>query len=275
MIRITALMDNDGSERRTLINEHGLSYLVEGEGHRILFDCGGTANAITNARNLGRSLKDLDAVVLSHAHYDHAAGYRYLLEAGLGSKVLYTGPDFWEPKYGAHGMRFTDLSAGFDEGFLTEHGITQRVTQGLNPLGGGVYLVSGFPRIHSFETIPARFVRRTEAGFVPDDFHDEQCLVLDRDNQLYVFVGCSHPGILNILTHVHNLLQKPIAAVFGGTHLMEADEERIAKTLAVMQELGLETVGLGHCSGSLAEEAAEKAGISTCHLSCGSVLFLQ
>lgn len=275
MIRVTALMDNEGSERKTLIPEHGLSYLLEGDGFRILFDCGGTATTLANARNLGRSLENLDAVVLSHAHYDHAAGYRYLIEAGLGSKVLYTGPDFWQKKFADNGVRYTDLSAGFDEAFLARHGITQRITDGLTSIAPGVYLVSGFPRSHTFETIPQRFVRQTEDGFVHDDFHDEQCLVLERNDQLYVFVGCSHPGILNILTQVHCLLQKPIAAVFGGTHLMEADEARIDKTLAIMQALGLATVGLSHCSGSCAEEMAAKAGIATCHLSCGSVLFLD
>lgn len=275
MVRVTALMDNEGSERKTLIAEHGLSYLIEAEGFRILFDCGGTAYTLHNARNMGLSLQNLDAVALSHAHYDHAAGYPYLIEAGLGSPVLYTGPDFWEKKFADNGVRFTDLSAGFDRAFLKEHGISHRVTDSLTPIASGMYLISGFPRVHPFETIPKRFVRQTAAGFVPDNFHDEQCLVLERGGKLYVFVGCSHPGILNILTHVHDLLQKPIAAVFGGTHLMEADGERIAKTLSVMQSLGLETVGLSHCSGSCAEEAAAKAGIATCHLSCGSVLFLD
>lgn len=88
MVRITALMDNVRSEHKALIAEHGLSLLLEWPDRRILFDCGASASVLANAHRLGRSLRQLDAVVLSHSHYDHAAGYRDLLEAGLGSRLL-------------------------------------------------------------------------------------------------------------------------------------------------------------------------------------------
>ena len=86
MIRITALMDNKGSEHLALINEHGLSYYIEYNGKRLLFDCGSGPHSQDNAHRLGIDLADLDAVILSHSHYDHAAGYRDLIENGKGSQ---------------------------------------------------------------------------------------------------------------------------------------------------------------------------------------------
>lgn len=276
MVRITALMDNLPSEHKALVNEHGLSYLLEMPGLRLLFDCGATGHPLDNARRLGLSVADLDAVALSHSHYDHAAGYRDLIEQGLGSSILYTGPHFFEKKFAYDGLIHTDLSAGFDETFLKAHGITRKVVQGLEQIAPGVYLVSGFPRVTPFEQIPERFVRLTETGFIPDDFADEQCLVLDRGGKLYVFVGCSHPGILNMTVHIHNLLGKPIAAVYGGTHLVEADGKRIEKTVAVLKDMGLQTLGFSHCSGSLAEEQArQEPGLGVCHLACGRSVILE
>ena len=91
MLKITALMENRPSANRALINEHGLSLIIENNGHRILFDCGQGRHFIDNAHRLGISLSDLDAVVLSHGHYDHAAGFRDLIESGIEVPVLYIG----------------------------------------------------------------------------------------------------------------------------------------------------------------------------------------
>ena len=269
MVRVTALMDDHASEHKALTAEHGLSYLVEMPELRLLFDCGASAVPMANAHRLGLSLKELDAVVLSHSHYDHAAGYRDLIEAGLGSRHLDIGPGFFRKKFAFDGLRYTDLSAGFGEDFLQDHGITAHVTDGVLELDFGVYLVSGFPRVTPFETIPERFVCLTEDGFRRDDFPDEQCLVLERGGKLYLFVGCSHPGILNMVRHV-------FSAVFGGTHLVEAGKDRILNTVNVLREMGMETLGLSHCSGDAAEALArDVSGVRVCHLACGDSIFLE
>ena len=139
----------------------------------------------------------------------------------------------------------------------------------------GVFAVADFPRIYDFETIPARFVKKTDQGFVTDDFGDEICLVLDLGEELCVLVGCSHPGILNMVTKVHDVFRKPVRAVFGGTHLVEADEDRIRKTAEIFHGMGLTVAGFSHCSGSSAEEILTCDGtISACHLGCGDCIFL-
>lgn len=274
MVRITALMDNHRSENKALVAEHGLSLLLEWPGRRILFDCGASASVLQNARRLGRPLGGLDAVVLSHSHYDHAAGCRDLLEAGLGSSLLYTGEHFFEPKFAQNGDKYTDLSAGFGPEFLAGQGVSHKTVKNLAEIAPGVFLIGGFPRLHPFETIPERFVRLTENGFVPDDFSDEICLALDLGDKLAVLVGCSHPGILNMIGRVHEALQKPVWAVFGGTHLAEADPARINATVAGLRGMGLELLGLSHCSGEAAECAIRDAGASGCHLAVGDSLFL-
>lgn len=277
MVRVTALMDNQPSEHKALINEHGLSYLIEGRGVRLLFDCGSGAAPWHNAHRLGRDVNALDAVALSHSHYDHAAGYRDLIESGGGSRLLYTGPHFFEPKFAFDGLKYTDLSAGFDATFLKAQGIEQRVVDDVTEIGPGIYLVSGFPRVHDFETIPSRFVRQTDAGrFIPDDFSDEQCMVLETDGKLVILVGCSHPGILNMVERVHDRFQKPVYGVFGGTHLVEADAQRIDATIDRLQSLGLKALGLSHCSGEAAECAiAGRPNVRGCHMGVGDSIFFE
>lgn len=276
MLRITALMDNKATEHKALIAEHGLSLYVEHNGRRILFDCGSGPHPLDNAHRLGISLKGLDGVVLSHSHYDHAAGFRFLAERGLGSRSLYIGPHFFEPKYACNGVRYTDLSAGFDRDFLREQGVDACQIDGTREIFPGVWLIGGFPRIHDFERIPSRFVRRTPQGFVTDDFGDEICMAVQVAGGVAVLVGCSHPGILNMVTHVRRELNQPVVAVFGGTHLVEADRQRIETTLETLKDMGLEIIGLSHCSGDEADCCiGARADIRGCHLGSGDTVFFD
>ncbi len=276
MLHITALMDNQATEHKALVAEHGLSLFLTYGGRRILFDCGSGANPLYNAHKLGIDLKDLDAVVLSHSHYDHAAGFRDLIENGLGSTRLYTGPHFFEKKYARNGVRHTDLSAGFDADFLEVHGITRHEITDHVQIAPGLHLIANFPRVHDFEKIPGRFVRRCGTAFIPDDFSDEICIAAEVEGGLAVLVGCSHPGILNMVTHVHQLLGQPIKAVFGGTHLVEADGQRIENTVDALHAAGLEILGLSHCSGQEADCAiSRRTDIQGCHLGVGDSFFFD
>lgn len=276
MVRITALMDDKPSGHKALIAEHGLSFYVEHGGRRILFDCGSGPHTQYNAYRLGLDLHELDAVVLSHSHYDHASGFRDLADNGLGSQDVYTGAHFFEPKYARSGVRLTDLSAGFGPDFLTERGLRHHTVADLAEIFPGVWLISGFPRIHAFEQIPQRFVRRTADGLREDDFPDEICMALQISGGLAVLVGCSHPGILNMTAQVRKLLGQPIRAVYGGTHLVEADSARIDATIQTLRQMGLETLGLSHCSGDAAECALEAfPDVAGCHLCVGDTVFYE
>jgi len=276
MLHITALMDDQLSGNRALTAEHGLSLYAEFNGRRILFDCGSGPHFLQNAHRLGIDLHNLDAVVLSHSHYDHATGFRELAEKGLGSNILYTGPHFFEPKYAKIGVKFANLSAGFDRFFLQNRGIGHREVTDMTEIFPGVFLVCGFPRVFPFEQIPARFVRQTGSGFRADDFADEICMAFAVSGGLAVLVGCSHPGILNMVTHVREVLDRPIRALFGGTHLVEAAESRTEATIQYLQDMGVEVLGLSHCSGEAAQRAlAGKPEIQSCHLGVGDCVFFD
>ena len=275
MIKIQNLVENNIAENKALQAEHGLSFFVETPNHKFLFDCGASNKILSNSHCLGIDLAKAEAVILSHSHFDHSYGYRDVVEAGLAPKLLYHGPSFWQKKYAKSGMCYNDLSCGFDQQFLKTHGIVEKVVNGTLELTKGLWLISDFKRTHDFETIPKRFVKATDEGIVADDFADEICLVMETAKGLVVLVGCSHPGILNMISTIHERLHKPIYGVIGGTHLMEADEERIAKTLKELKELGICIAGLCHCSGDLAREMiSEDESLSGCQIHVGGVVFL-
>ena len=281
-MKITALMDNLAAENKAVTAEHGLSLFFEGDGFRVLFDSGQSALTMQNAESLGIDLRKVDTVVLSHSHYDHARGLRHMLDAGLAGHRLIVGEHFFEKKYAGTGDEASDLSCGFDREYLKEKGIEVLTCSDCLEVAPGLWAVGNFPRVNAFEIIPARFTKAPgtfsadgRPVLVPDDFSDEICLAAETPDGLCVFVGCSHPGIVNIIRHVHKRLGKQVIGVYGGTHLKDADDARIYRTVRLLKEMGLKTIGFSHCSGTRAEEiAAEDPDVTSCHLAAGEVLVL-
>ena len=275
MLQITSLMDDALTGRKDLLCEHGLSMHIAYHGHKILFDCGSSEKTLYNAKKLGLDLSKLDAVVLSHSHYDHAGGFRFLAEQYPVRRV-YTGPGFFDAKYSRSENCYKTLSAGFDREFLAELGIGHCLVEGMEAIFPGLWAISGFPRTEPMETIPQRFLRLGAAGLVPDDFRDETCLALETGRGIVLLVGCAHPGILNMARHVRTVLGKPIAAIFGGTHLIEADAQRIEYTIHALRQMGVTLLGLNHCSGQQAEVLLrQREGIAACHPGPGDCVFFR
>lgn len=277
ILKITALLDNKPSEHKELISEHGLSLYVEYKDKKILFDFGAGDVILFNSDRLDIDLAEADYMVCSHAHYDHATGFKDLLYAGIKPEALITGKGFWNDKYAFDGVKYTYLGTGFTAKTLEEFGVKHEVCEeGIKELFEGCYVVTDFERTHDFETIPGRFVIRHEDGsFIKDDFSDEVCLVFDTEKGLVVLVGCSHPGILNMLKTIQKRLNKKIYTFIGGSHLVEADEERLKTTISEMKEMGIELTAFSHCSGSRVNEMlAENKEIESTHLATGDVMYI-
>ena len=123
MLHVTTLMDNIGSENQMLVNLHGLSFLVEYNGTRILFDTSSSPVLLENAKRTNTNLHGLDYTVLSHNHWDHTAGLPFLIEQGINPGKLIVGNGFFDSKYALDGFKYTYLSGGFDQEYIGDHGI--------------------------------------------------------------------------------------------------------------------------------------------------------
>ena len=262
MARLTVLIENTKPDGSRLIAEHGLSFLVETSQTRFIFDCGHTGAAFDNAKLLGVDLSEIKFAVLSHSHYDHAGGFPKLLDAAP-IETVFTGKNFWEPKFSFDKYR----GCGFDEKLLTARGIEQRICRDVLALDDTAWLVGNFKRRYDFETIPKKFLRGDKK--IPDDFSDEIALVLREGDGLAIVTACSHVGILNIVADVRERFARPIVSVIGGLHLSSATHERIARTLDGLKALGVKKILPCHCSGE------ELANNSSDRILTGSIIKLS
>lgn len=257
LLKVTTLSDNNYSENQNLIAEHGLSVLIESGASKFIFDFGASEAMLSNASQMNIDLSSVGLAVCSHSHYDHGNGFPGLVEE-VSVETLITGEGFFDPKYAFDGVKHTYLGINFDATLLEVIGIKHQVCLDIFRIDSECYVVGGFKPGHAFETIPSRFVKKSQKGFVKDGFSDEVCLVLKSKKGLVVVVGCAHPGIINMLESISQRFSETVYAVLGGTHLVEADEERILLSVQKMKELGVKLLGLSHCSGEMINKIIEK-----------------
>lgn len=275
MFEIYTLMDDLGSEHLNLCAKHGLSFFIQTSNLNIIFDCGSDETAIYNAKKMNVPIESADYIVCSHSHYDHSGGFPDFVQHGIKC-TLYTGKEFFEPKYAFDGVKYTYLGAGFDEELLAKNQICHKECRDFIKLSDDCYVFGSFPRTYSCETIPKRFVKGNLLQPRMDDFSDEVCLAISTSKGLIIVVGCSHPGILNMLKTISERLKKPIYGVIGGTHLVEADSKRIDFTISEMKKMGVKILGLSHCSGEAVRHAImEDKEVKGCHFAVGDCLAVE
>ena len=71
-MKISILTDNHPGVNTPA--EHGLSYLIESDGKRLLFDTGQSEMFLKNSNIMNASLTNIDMIILSHGHFDHGSG---------------------------------------------------------------------------------------------------------------------------------------------------------------------------------------------------------
>lgn len=273
-VKITTLIENSPGEHHALKAEHGISFFIEKDGHKILFDTGQTGIFIENAVQLRVDLTSLEYVVLSHGHYDHSGGLRHLTQITTDFELV-LGEGFFDEKYGYKNNSYEYLGNNFDEKFLNDQGITYRfVNQQLTELVPGVYVVTGFSRIHVDEVINPRFKVQKDGVFQPDPFDDEVLLAVDSPEGLIVLLGCSHPGMKNMLDAASSLIKRPIYAVLGGTHLVESDKESLDLSMEYLKKDTLKVIGVSHCTGQIAMDQLASSNSRYYHNRTGSSLIV-
>ena len=156
-LHITVLIENSAS-RRGLKAEHGWACLIEVNGRRVLFDTGQTDLLLDNARALGCALDDLDAIVLSHGHYDHTGGLA-AVNALAPAARLFFHPAALAPKYTARADGSADdigLPATARETLANRDAavVMTRVSREIVP---GLLVTGEIPRQTGFEDVGGRF----------------------------------------------------------------------------------------------------------------------
>lgn len=265
-MRLTILTDNKVHKNNNLLAEHGLSFYIEDNGKKILFDTGYSDVFIKNAQKKGINLLDLDYIVFSHGHYDHTWGLQHYLSFYTSAKkqslqvktpIILTHPYTFQEKFeegiGEIGIAISQekLEKVFQVQLTKE---PFNITENLTFLGE-------IPRITSFEgQKPISKVLQNET-YQHDFVIEDSALAYKSGADLIVITGCSHSGICNITDYAAKINKThKISAIIGGFHLLDTEKDgtTVDQTLEYLTKFEIKEIYPCHCTDFEAKIALTK-----------------
>jgi len=196
----------------------GISAYITFNGKRILFDVGAeTSILLKNIGALGLNVEQIEAIVISHNHWDHVYGLPGVTAYAENPPKLY-------------------VPSSSEEAILAQNPSAEVI-----PIHGPMQILRGI-----WSTGPIRTIYKNRPL-------SEQALVISNDEGLYIVTGCAHVGIINIIEHARQMFaERPIVLVAGGLHLVNATEREIRDIVAGLKQRGVRKIAPSHCTGCLA-----------------------
>lgn len=234
-MNLTVLTENVAGSR--FLAEHGLSYLIELNGDKILFDAGHSDVFLRNAQAMHIDLNAVRTVVLSHGHWDHGNGVKF-----LEKKTLIAHPGIFIKRYRKGGSVNIGLK-------MTSEQIKKKFDFVPAPtpflVRPDLIFLGQVPRLNDFESKTTPFVDEQNCpDFVPDD----SALAAISPKGLIIITGCSHSGICNIIEYAKRATGiDRVNTVIGGFHLKH-DDIQTQRTIDYLKEQEIVNVFPSHCT---------------------------
>ena len=240
-MKITIIVDNHGNT--AFHPEFGLSLLIQEKDQEYLFDTGAGVALYPNLVLLKKDPTSIKNVILSHGHYDHTGGLRF-----LSPEKIYCCPGVQEGHFSRH-----------EDGTMHQITMPEAAQKVLN--AAPIQWIGNFQAISENIYLTGPIPRVSGENCGGDFYHDEQCCcrdeiseetaLLSKDGTL--ITGCCHAGIINTLLFCRECHPEiKIRKVIGGLHLLHADRERLSKTADFLRKSEIRELYLLHCTGESA-----------------------
>jgi 7,8-dihydropterin-6-yl-methyl-4-(beta-D-ribofuranosyl)aminobenzene 5'-phosphate synthase len=244
---------------QAFLAEHGFSCLIKtvdgSEEHVMLMDVGISGTCLLqNAQLLKIDLSKVEALILSHGHFDHCWGLREILPKVPKGIPLVLHPDAFLPRrINFPAFKIQVPMPPPDENMLREAGLEIRKIREDSTVAADCLLVLGeIDRMTEFEKGMPGAEAEIKGQWVKDPFPDDRGVAVKvKDKGLVVIGGCSHAGIINTVKHAQKVTRTPkVHAVLGGFHLTgPMMEPVIGPTIVEMKKISPDYIVPTHCTG--------------------------
>lgn len=244
-ILVTNVLENT-CLRHTLLAQHGQSFHINYFGSLYLFDVGEVFTGFKhNFDQMGFSVDDLKAVIISHRHIDHAGSLAQLLPL-LKQQKLYITDDYGETDLREFSEKYRFVSMREDGKF--DVAIDDEVVRSINSYAN-IELVTEAKEIEK-----GFFTTGSLGGGMR-----EQSLVIKTEKGIVILVGCSHPKLPTIIEKCKEITNTDkIYGVMGGFHFKDSTREQFSQYIDYLSNQEIQFLAPGHCTGSEAVEELKK-----------------
>jgi len=249
--RLTILCENSVGVPFDVLGEHGFSCFVETEKRNYLFDTGQGYTILQNSLALKKDLRSIDAVMISHGHYDHTGGLPAVLKM-KGPVDVHGHNEMFARRIWSNGEITRDVGIPYRRHYLESLGARFKLSTAMVEIGSGIYLTGEIPRKSTFEKDDANMTLISDDGHQvnPDPLLDDLSMIVETDRGLIIVLGCAHAGMINIINYaIEQLNNENIFAVIGGTHLGFSTDLQFEETLKVIDKYNIKHIGVSHCTG--------------------------
>jgi 7,8-dihydropterin-6-yl-methyl-4-(beta-D-ribofuranosyl)aminobenzene 5'-phosphate synthase len=253
--KLTVLVEDSirkTEKARGLNSGHGLSILVEASKPKvsILMDTGPSPSVLLrNMEILGIDPESIDAVFLSHGHYDHTGGLLGILEKAKKGVPVIAHPEAFGSEFKvAPKLRYIGSPVEVSKIESSASFVLARTPV---TIAEGVMTTGEIDRVTPYES-PRGFWTVRNERFAQSAMPDDQALILNLEEKgLVIVTGCAHAGIVNTIKHSQKLTKtRKVHAIVGGFHMHDYPEERIKATINNLAEINPRLIYPCHCTGS-------------------------
>ena len=250
-----AILYDAFSDSKEIIKDWGFSALIEHAGKQILFDTGNNAATFEhNVKAMGVDLSKLDFVVISHRHSDHTTGLKYLLSVNPNVPVYAPMEPFGIFGGTAPATLIKPVPSLPDRMRYYDGKYPDKIPSGYPWNTANFVLVDKLTEIS-----PGIFIVSTISKTPGTLELRELSLVLRGPAGLSVIVGCSHPGIEEIL-EAASVIDPHVHFLSGGLHLVATPEPAIDRLVESLKtKWKLDKIAPAHCTGEPAFLRLQKA----------------
>ena len=252
-MRLICVSDDAVQRSSPYWGEHGLSFLIEAEGKRLLFDTGQSETILLhNLALLDVDPATIDAIAISHAHYDHTGGLSALMAQVRPEVPIYANPDLFRERFSRKKGKLKEIGLGQSREELAGR-LALRLSTAPQEILPGLWTTGEIHERPEVEGKSDKHFMREGETLVVDAYRDDMALVLEVKDGLVLLCGCCHAGLLNTVAHVARTFEQPITVIAGGLHLTSATTEELQHIGDVLAEMpALQRVYPNHCTGEAA-----------------------
>lgn len=253
-MKLTVLIDNNTYIDKYYFGEPALSFYIEDDESKILFDTGYSGMFIKNAHDLNIDLDSVTAIAISHGHNDHTGGLFYLAaENKIAGKNIIAHPNAFDRKY-CDGEEIGSILSLEELKKLCKVTLTKEPVR----ISPNITFLGEIPAYNDFETRKAIGTVSAEDKEQPDYIIEDTALVYNSGGGLFIITGCSHNGICSIIEHAKKVCsEEKVIGVIGGFHLFDVSDQ-LKKTIEYFLRNKISRLYPCHCVSFAAKAEIHK-----------------